>query len=134
MKLIHASAAILIDKAGHVLIAERQPPRIMPHYWEFPGGKLEAGETPEQALTRELQEEIGITATEFTPLTFISETRDADTSPYHVVVYVFTCRSWHGTPTGKEQQPLAWVRVDDLLNYHLLPSNISLVTILQKFR
>lgn len=125
MKVISAAAAILMNPRGEVLITERPEGKIWPHYWEFPGGKIEAGETPEVALYRELEEEIGIRLDAISPFHFISETR-ADEG-YHIVVLCYLCREWQGTPTPKENQKMAWVLPQKLDEYRLLPSNAAIV-------
>lgn len=125
MKIIFAAAVILLNNKSEVFITERPAGKIWPGYWEFPGGKIEAGETPEAALLREVAEEIGITLKEVTPFGFVSETR-ADEG-YHVVVLCYLCRSWQGTPQAQEQQQIAWVRPEALDGYKLLPSNKGIV-------
>ena len=127
MRIVHAAASILVDDAGRVLIAERPAHKpIMPGYWEFPGGKLEDGETPEEALRREAQEELGIHLQELEPFTFISETRET----YHVIVYLFICRNWTGTLIAKEGQEIVWENPEKLDQWKLLPANIPLLPML----
>jgi 8-oxo-dGTP diphosphatase len=125
--MVYAAAVALVDKDGRVLIAKRPEGKIMPGYWEFPGGKLEGNETPEQAAKREVKEEIGVSLGCFAPLSFISEKRDG----YHVIVYVFVCREWQGTAEGKEEQELKWVRPMALAQENLLPGNVPLVPIIR---
>lgn len=125
--LLHASAVALVDRDKRILIAKRPEGKFMPGFWEFPGGKLEAGETPEAALKRELVEELGLTLGCTAPLTFISEARE----DHHVIVYVYICREWKGIPEKKVHAELAWARVGKLKEYNLLPSNIPLITTLR---
>ncbi len=125
--LTTAAAVALIDPDKRVLIAKRPEGKIMAGYWEFPGGKLHAGETPEAALKREVEEEIGITLGCFAPLGFISEAREAE----HVLVLLYLCREWQGIPQPKEGQELAWVRPLKLKEYNILPGNIPLIPILR---
>ena len=124
-KIIQAAAAILLNARGEVLITERPAGKIWPGYWEFPGGKIEAGETPEMALKREMLEEIGVTLESFVPFGFVSETREAE--GYHVIVLCYLCRAWQGELEAREKQQMAWVRPEALDGYKLLPSNKGLV-------
>ena len=127
MKLVHAAACILVNTSGEILIAQRpKHKQIMPDYWEFPGGELEEGETPEGALCREIEEELGVTIQDNQPFTFISETR----KDYHVIVYLYLCHAWNGEVKGKEDQAIAWVRPDALSQWKLLPANIPLIPLL----
>ncbi len=97
--------------------------------WEFPGGKVEAGETPEIALIRELQEELGINTWEscLAPLTFASHTYES----FHLLMPLFACRKWEGIPKAQEGQNLAWVRPDRLREYEMPPADIPLIPILR---
>ena len=118
-------AAALVDPDGRVLIAQRPPGKAMAGLWEFPGGKLEAGETPEQALIRELHEEIGITVSEpcLAPLTFASHAYDS----FHLLMPLYRCRRWEGQVTAREGQQLAWVRANKLRDYPMPPADIPLI-------
>jgi 8-oxo-dGTP diphosphatase len=105
-------AAALIDPDRRVLIAKRPPGKAMAGLWEFPGGKIEAGETPEQALIRELQEELGIVVREpcLAPFAFASHAY----SNFHLLMPLFLCRRWDGTPTPREHVAVKWIRPRDL--------------------
>ena len=125
MKIVHVSAAALIDVDGRILLTQRPEGKSMAGLWEFPGGKIEAGETPEQALIRELEEELGINtwASCLAPLTFASHGYD----DFHL----FACRKWEGIPYGKEGQSLKWVRPNQLKDYPMPPADEPIVPILR---
>lgn len=129
MKLVLVSAVALIDADGRVLLAQRPEGKSMAGLWEFPGGKVEPGETPEQALIRELQEELGIDTWEscLAPLTFASHGYD----DFHLMMPVFACRKWQGTPQSQEGQPLKWVRPAELRDYPMPPADIPLIPVLR---
>lgn len=112
--LLHVAAVALVDADGRILIQQRPEGKPAAGLWEFPGGKIEQGETPEQALVRELREELGIdTETScLAPATFASEA--SDHSDRHLVLLLFVCRRWKGTPQPLEGGALRWVRVRDL--------------------
>lgn len=120
-KLVLVTAAALIDVDNRVLIQKRPEGKPFAGFWEFPGGKLEAGETPEEALVRELQEELQVTTIEkaFFPLSFISHAYPDS----HVLMPLFGCRNWTGVPQTCIGQELAWVYPARLADYNLLPSN-----------
>ncbi len=122
-------AVALIDRDGRVLIAERPEGKSMAGLWEFPGGKVEPGETPEAALIRELQEELGIGTWEscLAPLTFASHSYD----DFHLLMPLFACRKWEGTPASREGQALKWVFAKDLRNYPMPPADLPLIPILR---
>lgn len=124
-KLVLCAAAALIDPDNRVLIQKRPAGKPFAGLWEFPGGKMEVGETPEDALIRELGEELGIaTLTKaFFPLSFISFSYPDQ----HVLIPLFGCRNWTGVPAPREGQDLAWVKPPRLADYDLLESNRALI-------
>ena len=128
-KIILVSAVALIDVDGRVLLAQRPEGKSMAGLWEFPGGKVEVGESPEAALIRELQEELGIDtwASCLAPLTFASHAYE----DFHLLMPLFACRKWKGIPMSKEGQALKWVRAADLSNYPMPPADIPLLPILR---
>jgi 8-oxo-dGTP diphosphatase len=127
--ILLVAAVALIDADGRVLLAQRPEGKSMAGLWEFPGGKVEAGETPESALIRELHEELGIDTWSscLAPLTFASHSYP----DFHLLMPVFACRRWQGTPRAREGQQLAWVRSAALRSYPMPPADIPLVAILQ---
>ena len=129
MKLILVSAVALIDRDGRVLIAQRPEGKSMAGLWEFPGGKIEGGETPEQALIRELYEELGIETWSscLAPLTFASHSY----TEFHLLMPLFVCRKWDGIPKSKEGQNLKWVYVNKLKDFPMPAADIPLIAILR---
>lgn len=129
MKIILVSAVALVDSDGRVLLAQRPEGKSLAGLWEFPGGKVEAGETPETALIRELKEELDIdTWTScLAPLTFASHAYP----DFHLLMPLFVCRRWQGTPRATEGQTLAWVRPDRLRDYPMPPADLPLIPILR---
>ena len=126
MKLLTVAACALVDADGRVLLAQRPRGKPMAGLWEFPGGKVEAGERPEQTLIRELKEELGILVNEacLAPLTFASHSYP----DFHLLMPLFVCRRWEGTPMALEGQQLAWVRVNRLRDYPMPPADEPLVS------
>lgn len=129
MKIVLVSAVALIDPEGRVLLAQRPARKSMAGLWEFPGGKIETGETPEAALIRELQEELGIDtwASCLAPLTFASHSYE----DFHLLMPLFACRKWKGIPQSKEGQTLKWVHAKQLNSYPMPPADIPLIPILR---
>jgi 8-oxo-dGTP diphosphatase len=125
LKTVLVAACALIDADGRVLIAERPSGKSMAGLWEFPGGKVEAGERPEESLIRELNEELGIVVNEtcLAPLTFASH-RYPD---FHLLMPLYVCRRWDGIVTPREGQRLAWVKPNQLRNYPMPPADEPLV-------
>ncbi|MFK7868152.1 MAG: 8-oxo-dGTP diphosphatase MutT [Roseobacter sp.] len=129
MKTVLVSAVALIDVDGRILLAQRPEGKAMAGLWEFPGGKVEAGETPEAALIRELHEELGIDTWQscLAPLTFASHAYP----DFHLLMPLFVCRKWEGTPVSKENQQLKWVRVTDLKKYDMPAADLPLIPVLR---
>jgi 8-oxo-dGTP diphosphatase len=124
--LVLVAACALVDPDGRVLIAQRPSGKAMAGLWEFPGGKVEAGERPEETLIRELQEELGIVVNEacLAPLTFASHAY----ADFHLLMPLYVCRRWEGTVTALEGQRLAWVRPNRLRDYPMPPADEPLVS------
>lgn len=129
MKTILVSAVALIDRDGRVLLARRPKGKSMAGLWEFPGGKMEDGESPEDCLVRELHEELGIETWNscLAPLTFASHRYD----DFHLLMPLFACRKWEGIPLAQEGQTLAWAHPADLRDYPMPPADIPLIPILR---
>ena len=127
--MVLVAAVVLIDTDGRILLAQRPKGKSMAGLWEFPGGKVESGETPEAALIRELHEELGIETWSscLAPLTFASHAYP----DFHLLMPLFACRRWQGTPAAREGQTLAWVRARDLRNYPMPPADVPLIPILR---
>lgn len=126
VNLVLVAACALIDADGRVLIAERPAGRSLAGLWEFPGGKIEPGERPEETLIRELQEELGIVVNEacLAPLTFASHAY----ADFHLLMPLFVCRRWEGTVRAREGQRLAWVQPNRLRDYPMPPADAPLVS------
>jgi len=129
VKILLVSAVALIDIDGRVLLAERPEGKSLAGLWEFPGGKVEDGETPEVALIRELQEELGIDthASCLAPLAFASHSYD----DFHLLMPLFACRKWQGIVQPMEGQSLKWVHARDLTSYAMPPADKPLIPILR---
>ena len=129
MKILLVSAVALIDPDGRVLLAQRPEGKSLAGLWEFPGGKVEPGETPEIALIRELHEELGIGtwASCLAPLTFASYSYP----DFHLLMPLFACRRWQGAPQSREGQALKWVKPRDMRDYPMPPADLPLIPILR---
>ena len=127
--LVLVAAVALVDADGRVLLARRPPGKAMEGLWEFPGGKLAAGETPEQALIRELREELGIDTEQscLAPLAFASHGYD----DFHLLMPLYVCRVWNGTVVPKEGQELRWVRPARLRDFPMPPADAPLIPVLR---
>jgi len=127
--ILIVAACALIDADGRVLLAKRPPGRPLQGFWEFPGGKVEAGETPEAALVRELDEELGIAVAHecLAPLTFASHTYEA----FHLLMPLYACRKWEGEVTPRQGQELVWVRANGLADYAMPPADEPLKAMLR---
>jgi len=128
-RIVLVAAVALVDADGRVLIARRPEGKSMAGLWEFPGGKVHEGETPEAALIRELKEELGIDTAEscLAPFAFASH----GYPDFHLLMPLFACRRWTGTPAALEGQELAWVRPQRLAEYPMPPADRPLVAMLQ---
>ena len=125
-EILLVAACALLDPDGRVLIAQRPAGKTMAGLWEFPGGKVEAGERPEDTLIRELEEELGIVVDEqcLAPLTFASHSYPE----FHVLMPLYVCRRWNGTVAPHEGQRLAWARPRELRKYPMPPADEPLIS------
>jgi 8-oxo-dGTP diphosphatase len=130
-RILLVAAAALVDDDGRVLVAQRPPGKSMAGLWEFPGGKLREGETPEAALVRELAEEVGvdISAACLAPFAFASHRYPE----FHLLMPLFLCRRWKGIPVPREGQRLAWVRPLGMSAYPMPPADLPLVAMLRDY-
>jgi 8-oxo-dGTP diphosphatase len=129
VRLVLVVACALVDEDGRVLIAQRPEGKALAGLWEFPGGKIEPGERPEQCLVRELREELGIAVKEacLAPLTFASHAYDS----FHLLMPLYVCRRWDGTPASREGQALRWVRPERLRDFPMPPADEPLIPMLR---
>jgi len=129
LRMVLVSAVALVDGDGRVLLAQRPKGKHLEGLWEFPGGKVHAGETPEAALIRELKEELDIDTDVkcLAPFTFASHTYQ----DFHLLMPLYVCRVWKGIPRPCEGQTLAWARVADLPNFPMPPADIPLIAMLR---
>jgi len=128
-KIVLVAACALVDADNRVLLAQRPEGKPMAGLWEFPGGKIEAGERPEQSLIRELKEELGITVNEacLAPLTFASHAY----ADFHLLMPLYICRKWEERVAATEGQRLVWVRPNKLRDYDMPPADVPLIPHLQ---
>ncbi|MBI1384166.1 MAG: 8-oxo-dGTP diphosphatase MutT [Rhizobiales bacterium] len=127
--ILLVAACALVDEDGRVLLAKRPQGRKMAGLWEFPGGKVEPGEQPENALIRELREELGIdvSASCLAPLTFASHAYEE----FHLLMPLWVCRRWKGEIVAREGQELSWVRPVRMKDYRMPPADVPLVAVLR---
>ena len=128
-KIVLVAACALVDADGRILIAQRPPGKDMEGLWEFPGGKMEPGERPEDTLIRELAEELSIQVKEacLAPLTFASHSY----TNFHLLMPLYICRRWDGTVTAREHKALKWVKPKELRDYPMPPADIPLIPVLR---
>jgi 8-oxo-dGTP diphosphatase len=129
LPIVLVSAVALVDRDGRVLLAQRPEGKAMAGLWEFPGGKVEPGETPESALIRELDEELGIQTWQscLAPLTFASHAY----ASFHLLMPLFVCRKWSGQVVAREHKALKWVKVQELKDYPMPEADLPLIPILR---
>jgi 8-oxo-dGTP diphosphatase len=123
--LVIVAALALVDSDGRVLLTQRPEGKAMAGLWEFPGGKIEAGELPEEAVIREAREELGIDIHKscLAPLTFASHGYEA----FHLLMPLYVCRVWQGTVRGREGQAMVWVRPNEMGRYSMPPADKPLI-------
>ncbi len=128
MKTVLVSAVALIDLDGRVLLAQRPEGKAMAGMWEFPGGKVEPGETAEAALTREIREELGVEICErcASPLTFVSHAYEH----FHLLMLLYVCRKWEGIPQSLEGQALTWKHPREMVQMPMPPADVPLIAAL----
>lgn len=131
LPVVLVAAVALVDADGRVLIGQRPEGKQLAGLWEFPGGKVEPGERPEQALIRELDEELGILVSEscLAPFVFASHAYDS----FHLLMPLWLCRRWSGVVTNRHHAALAWVRPNRLSDYPMPPADAPLVAHLRDF-
>ena len=131
LPIVLVSAVALVDVDNRVLIAQRPEGKSMAGLWEFPGGKVEAGELPEAALIRELKEELGIDTSSscLAPFAFASHSYET----FHLLMPLYICRKWEGFMEGREGQALKWVRANELGQHDMPPADVPLVALLRDY-
>ena len=124
-KNIYVSTVALIDWQGKALISLRSENQILPNFWEFPGGKIKNNESPDDAIIREIKEELSldINKKSLKPLSFNTYTYDE----FHAIIFFYICRSWKGTPISKKNQKILWVEIDKLKKYKFLAGSNKFV-------
>lgn len=134
-RLLVVAACALIEPDQRLLIAQRPKGKALAGLWEFPGGKIESGESPEETIVRELQEELAvtITASSLAPLSFASH----EYADFHLLMPLYVCRTWRGTPKAMEAQQIAWVEISDLTRqnsrFPMPPADAPLLPALQRY-
>jgi len=125
LPLLLVAAAALIDADGRVLVAQRPEGKPMAGLWEFPGGKVKEGETPEFALCREIEEELGLDVREccFTPIAFASHSYET----FHLVMPLYVCRMWRGMVTPREGQAVKWMKINELYSLSMPDADVPLI-------
>ena len=126
---VHVAAGIIVNSYGEILLAKRPDHTHQGGLWEFPGGKVERDENPEEALRREIKEELGVDLCDscLQPFTFVCHAYEE----FHLSMFLFLCRRWEGVPQGKEGQNLKWVRVAEMKDYPMPPADVPLVAALR---
>ena len=130
-RLVLVSAALLVNSEKKILLTQRPAGKSMAGFWEFPGGKVEPGEVPEQTLIRELYEELGITTIKNSLIPFIFASHSY--LEFHLLMPIFICQQWQGNIFAKEKQNFNWVFPDEMKNYNLLPADQPLIPLICKF-
>ena len=134
-RLLVVAACALIEPDQRLLIAQRPKGKALAGLWEFPGGKIESGESPEETIVRELQEELAvtITASSLAPLSFASH----EYADFHLLMPLYVCRTWRGTPKAMEAQQIAWVEINDLTRknsrFPMPPADAPLLPALERY-
>ena len=131
-KNIYVSTVVLLDWQDRALISQRSKDKILPNYWEFPGGKIKNNETPKDALIREVKEELSLEINKklLSPLNFNTYLYEE----FHATIFCYLCRSWNGSLVSKDNQKILWVKIEKLKNYNLLPGSKEFVEQLINFR
>lgn len=130
LPIVPIVSAALLDDRGRVLLQQRPEGKAMAGLWEFPGGKIAAGETPEAALSRELEEELGVAVAPDDLAAFGFASHRYET--FHILLLLYLCRRWQGTPTARERQAIAWVAPAEMANYPMPAADAPLVTLLRE--
>ena len=130
-KIMYVSAVALLDWQGKVLISYRSEDHsVLPNFWEFPGGKIKINESPDNAVIREIKEQLSLDIDKklLKPLSFNTHTyKNIYGGDLDVVIFFYICRSWKGTPSYKDKQKILWIEIDKLKNYKLLPGNSKFI-------